>query len=44
MSILILDERGKISVGNETLTYAKGDSFFIPADAGDWAIEGITTN
>lgn len=44
MSILILDGRGKISVGNEILTYAKGDSFFIPADAGDWAIEGITTN
>ena len=41
MSILILDGRGKIFVGNKTLTYAKGDSFFIPADAGDWAIEGI---
>ena len=41
LSVLILDGRGKIFVGNKTLTYAKGDSFFIPADAGDWAIEEI---
>ena len=41
LSVLILDGRGKIFCGNETLTYAKGDSFFIPANGGDWAIEGI---
>ncbi len=40
LSILILDGQGKISVGEETLNYAKGESFFIPANSGHWAIEG----
>ena len=41
LSVLILDGYGKIAVEGETLTYKKGDSFFIPANSGHWAIEGI---
>ena len=41
LSVLILDGHGKIFVDNETLAFAKGDSFFIPSNSGDWAIEGI---
>lgn len=41
LSVLILDGQGKISVDDETLTYTKGDSFFIPANSGKWTLEGI---
>ena len=41
LSILILDGRGTISNKGEKLEYKKGDSFFLPADSGDWQIEGI---
>ena len=40
LSVLILEGQGKISVDDETLIYAKGDSFFIPSNSGHWAIEG----
>lgn len=41
LSILILNGHGKISANNETLNYAKGDSFFLPADLGKWEFEGV---
>lgn len=39
-SILILDGEGCISDQEETITFKKGDSFFIPAGNGDYVIEG----
>ena len=41
LSVLILDGRGIISAGIETLNYKKGDSFFLPAGSGKWQIEGV---
>ena len=41
LSVLILDGRGMISVGIETLNFKKGDSFFLPADSGKWQIKGV---
>ena len=40
LSILILDGEGKISCKGESLSYRKGDSFFLAAGSGDWQIEG----
>ena len=40
LSILILDGNGTISNQGETITYQKGDSLFLPANSGDWQIEG----
>lgn len=40
LSILILDGEGKISCKGESLSYKKGDSFFLSARSGDWQIEG----
>ena len=40
LSILILDGEGSISCSGETLTYRKGDSFFLSAGSGNWQIEG----
>ncbi len=40
VSILVLDGCGDISVGNEKLSYQKGDSFFIPAHDGKYEITG----
>ena len=40
LSILILDGAGVISSKGEKLSYKKGDSFFLPANSGDWQIEG----
>ncbi len=40
LSILILDGNGTISNKGEKLSYKKGDSFFLPANSGDWQIEG----
>ncbi len=40
LSILILDGKGTISNKGEKLSYKKGDSFFLPANSGDWQIEG----
>lgn len=40
LSILILDGQGKISSGDEVLSYKRGDTFFIPADFGKWTLEG----
>ena len=39
-SILFLEGEGKICCGEETLDYKKGDSFFLPAGAGDYSVEG----
>lgn len=40
-SILILDGRGKISDGEETLDFRKGDSFFVSAGSGGYRMEGF---
>lgn len=39
-SILILEGQGTISDAEETLEFKKGDSFFLPAGSGDYAVEG----
>ncbi|MBQ9487712.1 MAG: class I mannose-6-phosphate isomerase, partial [Selenomonadaceae bacterium] len=41
LSVLILNGRGIISAGDETLNYKKGDCFFLPADSGKWQIKGV---
>ena len=40
LSILILDGEGTITNKGDKLNYKKGDSLFLPADSGDWQIEG----
>lgn len=40
LSILILDGKGTIRCGNESLPYKKGDSLFISAGSGSWEIQG----
>ena len=40
MSIVILDGQGVIRCQGETISFQKGDSFFLPAGSGDWQIEG----
>lgn len=39
-SILMLDGEGTIAGGDETLSFKKGDSFFLPAGSGRYAVEG----
>lgn len=40
VSILVLDGSGGISIEDETLTFKKGDCFFIPAQNSDYKITG----
>ena len=40
LSVLILGGEGKISCGDEEISYRKGDSFFLTAGAGSWKING----
>lgn len=40
-SILILDGEGTISCGGETLSFRKGDSFFLSAGSGTYQAEGV---
>lgn len=40
LSILILDGDGVITCGNDALLYQKGDSLFLPAESGEYRIEG----
>ena len=40
LSILILDGSGTISNKGESISYKRGDSFFLPANSGDWQIDG----
>ena len=40
LSILILDGEGMISCKGESVSYRKGDSFFLAAGSGNWQIEG----
>ncbi|MBR1860164.1 MAG: ROK family protein [Selenomonadaceae bacterium] len=40
LSILILDGAGTITNKAEKINYKKGDSLFLPANSGDWQIEG----
>lgn len=37
-SIIILEGEGTITCGDETATFVKGDSFFLPAGAGEYTI------
>ncbi len=39
-SILILDGEGRITNQGETLTFKKGESFFLTAGSGDYTVEG----
>ena len=41
LSVLILSGDGEITCGGDKLTFAKGDSFFLPADSGEWSITGV---
>lgn len=41
LSVLILDGKGTIASGEDVIGYGKGDSFFLPANSGDWRIEGV---
>ena len=41
LSVLILDGEGTIASGEDVIGYGKGDSFFLPANSGDWKIEGV---
>lgn len=40
VSLLILDGEGTVTCGQETLSYRKGDSLFLPAGSGTYRIEG----
>ena len=40
VSILFLDGEGEIHCGKEALDFKKGDSFFLPAGAGDYSVQG----
>ena len=40
-SILMLDGEGTITSGDDTVTYKKGDSFFLPAGSGSYTVEGF---
>ena len=40
LSILILDGQGTISNNGDKISYKKGDSLFLPANSGNWEIEG----
>lgn len=39
-SVIILDGKGSIKLGDEELEFIKGDSFFIPAQNGKYTIKG----
>lgn len=40
VSILVLDGQGTVSCDGESVEYKKGDSLFLPAGSGEYAIEG----
>lgn len=40
VSLVVLEGRGRLSLGSETAELSKGDSIFIPADSGKFTIEG----
>lgn len=40
MNVLIIDGVGQITCGGEEISYRKGDSFFLTAKSGEWAIRG----
>lgn len=40
LSILVLDGEGTICNGEETVTFTKGDSLFLPAGSGDYSVTG----
>lgn len=39
-SLIILDGTGSITCGEENVSYKKGDSIFLPANAGGYTVEG----
>ena len=40
VSLLVVDGEGEVSCGGETLPVKKGDSIFLPANSGDFAVTG----
>ena len=40
VSLLITDGEGELTCGGETVTVKKGDSFFLPAGSGSYAVRG----
>jgi len=40
LSILVLDGEGRITCGEDCVSYRKGDSLFLPAGSGKYSIEG----
>ena len=40
VSLLVLDGEGKLECCGETLDLIKGDSIFIPANAGEYKLQG----
>lgn len=42
-SLIILEGEGSVVCGNEKVTYKKGDSIFLPANAGEYTVDGKCT-
>ncbi len=40
VSLLITDGEGQLTCGGETVDVKKGDSFFLPAGSGSYAVTG----
>lgn len=41
VSILVIEKTGTIVCGNETMNISKGDSIFLPANSGEWILNGV---
>jgi len=40
VSLLVTDGEGELTCGGETVVVKKGDSFFLPAGSGSYAVRG----
>ena len=41
VSLLVTDGEGELTCGGEPVVVKKGDSFFLPAGSGSYAVRGI---
>ena len=41
VSVIFMEGKGVIRCGEEAMEFQKGDSFFLPAGSGDYAVEGV---
>jgi mannose-6-phosphate isomerase len=41
LSVLVLEGSGQIKLGEEQIDFVKGDSIFIAANAGEYAVNGV---